>query len=334
MKNRQAGQVVVITGATAGVGRATAQVFAREGARIGLLARDAERLETTKQEIEQLGGHAIAISVDIADASQVEQAADRIESELGPIDIWVNNAMATVFAPLERVSAADFQRVTDVTYHGVVWGTMAALKRMRARNRGVIVQVGSALAYRSIPLQAPYCGAKHAILGFTESVRTELLHEGSEIHVTMVQVPAVNTPQFEWCAAALDGHPRPMGKVFQPEVAAKAIAWAARAKRREVCVGMPARIAIWADKLLPNIADRYLAATAVSGQQMDTLLGQRRAGNLWQAMPGPFSAHGRFDGEAVDKSSWFWITANRKWLIAGAASLALLAARSRFRMKG
>lgn len=316
-------EVVVITGASAGIGRATARLFAERGAHVALLARDEDRLEAACKEVEQLGGKAIAIPVDVSDPAQIEAAAARIERELGPIDIWVNNAMTTVFAPMDDIGPEDFRRVTDVTYHGYVWGTMAALKRMRPRNRGTIVQVGSALAYRSIPLQSAYCGAKHAIRGFTESVRTELLHKNNKVHVTMVEMPAVNTPQFEWCATTLDERPRPMGKVFQPEVAARAIVWAAHARRREICVGMPSQLAVWGDKLAPGLLDRYLSRTAVSGQKSGEPLPGDRAANLWKPVPGDYAAHGCFGDEARKHSAWLWVTMNRNWLVAGGAALAL-----------
>lgn len=325
-------EVVVITGASAGIGRATARLFAERGAHVALLARDEHRLEAARKEIEQFGGRAISIPVDVSDHAQMDAAAERVEQELGPIDIWVNNAMTTVFSPVEDIDPEDFRRVTDVTYHGYVWGTMAALKRMRPRSRGTIVQVGSALAYRSIPLQSAYCGAKHAIRGFTESVRTELLHEKNKVHVTMVEMPAVNTPQFEWCATTLKERPRPMGKVFQPEVAARAIVWAAHAGRREICVGMPSQLAVWGDKIAPGLLDRYLAKTAVSGQKSGEPLPEARPANLWKPVPGDYAAHGRFDDEARKHSAWLWVTMNRNWLVAGGAALALaVATRTRSR---
>jgi short-subunit dehydrogenase len=325
-------EVVVITGASAGIGRATARLFARQGASIGLLARDEERLEATRREVEALGGRAVAISVDVADPDQVEAAAEQVERELGPIDIWVNDAMATVFAPFDEISPEDFKRVTDVTYHGYVWGTKSALKRMRARNQGTIVQVGSAMAYRSIPLQTAYCGAKHAIKGFTEAVRTELLHDKSKVHITIVEMPAVNTPQFEWGATTLDKHPRPMAPVFQPEVAAQAVVWAAHAKRREVIVGMSARMAVSGEKLFPGLLDRLLAKTGVSGQMMKESIAPDRPSNLWEPVPGDYGAHGRFDGEAYQHSPWLWLSMNRRLAAAmagaGVAALAVLAGRS------
>jgi NADP-dependent 3-hydroxy acid dehydrogenase YdfG len=320
-------EVVIITGATAGIGRATARLFAQQGAHIALLAREEERLEATRREVEQLGGKAITIPTDVADYAQVEAAAEIAESELGPIDIWVNDAMATVFAPIQDIAPEDFRRVTDVTYHGYVWGTMSALKRMRERNRGTIVQVGSAMAYRSIPLQSAYCGAKHAIKGFTESVRTELLNENSNVHITIVEMPAVNTPQFEWCATSLTEHPKPMGKVFKPEVAAEAIVWAAHARRKEVVVGMPSKMAIVGEKLAPGLADRILAKTAVSGQKLDEPIPENRPANLWEPVPGNYAAHGRFDEGARDNSAWLWLSMNRNWIIPGITALALMAGR-------
>ncbi|MGC1382135.1 MAG: SDR family oxidoreductase, partial [Candidatus Acidiferrales bacterium] len=232
-------EVVVITGASAGVGRAAARAFAARGARIGLLARGKDGLEGARADVEHAGGQALAISTDVAHSEEVEAAAEAVEKQCGPIDIWVNNAMTTVFSPFKRITADEFKRATEVTYLGTVYGTMAAIKRMYPRNRGTIVQVGSALAYRSIPLQAPYCGAKHAIAGFTDSLRSELIHDRSKIHLTIVQMPALNTPQFSWCMTKLPRHPQPVPPIFQPEVAAEAIVWAAHHRRREVFVGGP-----------------------------------------------------------------------------------------------
>jgi len=259
--NRRDRQVVVITGASAGVGRATARAFGREGACIGLIARDEDRLNATKAEIEHFGGRALALPADVSDSGLIEKAAELIEAEFGPIDIWGNNAMATVFAPFERIRAEEFKRATEVTYLGCVYGTMAALKRMKRRDRGVIVQVGSALARRSIPLQSPYCGAKHAILGFTDSIRSELIHDGSNVWITVVNLPALNTPQFEWSRSRMPRQPQPVSPIFQPEVAADAILWAARQRRRELDVGFSTIKAVVAQKIVPGFADRYLAAT-------------------------------------------------------------------------
>src|SRR6185437_16701802 len=252
MKN----EVVVITGASAGLGRASAREFGRKGAKVGLIARGLAGLEAAKREIEAAGGSALVLPVDVSDAKAVENAAESVEREFGPIDIWVNNAMASVFSPVKEMQAEEYKRVTEVTYLGVVYGTLAALKRMLPRDRGAIVQVGSALAYRGIPLQAAYCGAKHAIQGFMDSLRTELLHDGSHVHVTMVQLPALNTPQFTWSRAKLPRSPQPVPPIFQPEVAADAIVWAASHPRRELMVGWPTVKAILDNAVAPGIADR------------------------------------------------------------------------------
>jgi NAD(P)-dependent dehydrogenase (short-subunit alcohol dehydrogenase family) len=317
-------EVVVVTGAGAGIGRATVREFARNGAAIALLGRDADRLEAACAEVRALGGRAIAIPTDVADPAQVEAAADQAEQALGPIDIWVNNAMATIFAPLTMISPEDYRRVTDVTYHGYVWGTMAALKRMRQRKRGTIVQVGSALAYCSIPLQSAYCGAKHAVKGFTESLRTELMHEGSDIHLTILEMPGVNTPQFEWCKTTLRRHPKPMGPCYQPEVAARAIYWAAHARRAELYVGAPSAITILAEKFMPGLLTRYLARTGFKGQHTDEPIAPGRPSNLWQPVPGPYAARGAYSERAHDTSPQLWASMHRKWLLAGGLALGLL----------
>jgi len=254
MKSEQ--QIVVITGATAGVGRATAHAFAEEGAYVVLLARDEARLRETEMEVMRRGGAALAIPVDVANADQVERAAENVERTLGAIDVWVNNAMATIFSPIQEITPDEFKRATEVTYLGAVYGTMSALKRMRARDAGVIIQVGSALAYRSIPLQSAYCGAKHALRGFTDSIRSELLHDRSRVRISMVQLPGVNTPQFEWARTSIARHPQPVGPVYQPEVAASAIVWAAKHRRREIYVGWPAAVTIVLNKLLPGFFDK------------------------------------------------------------------------------
>ena len=320
--------VVAITGASAGVGRATALAFAREGASIGLIARDEGRLESTRLEIEEAGSKAVAVSADIADPDAVEAAAERIETELGPIDVWVNNAMATVFAPFSATDPDEFRRATEVTYLGSVWGTRAALRRMRTRDRGVIVQVGSALAYRGIPLQASYCGAKHALQGFLESVRTELLHDGSNVRLTMVQLPALNTPQFTWSRSKMPHEPQPVPPIFQPEVAADAIVFAARHPRRELMVGWPTVKAIVGNAVAPTVADHYLADDGYRAQQTEEPLGQiMRPGNLFQPVAGDQGSHGPFDGQAKRYSVQLWTTKHRRWLgLAGATTLAAAAA--------
>src|SRR5689334_4240500 len=262
-------EVVVITGASAGVGRASARAFARRGARLGLIARDVEALQATCRDVEALGGQAVLCVADVAQSGQVENAAALIEDRIGPIDTWVSKAMVTVVSPIAQLEADEVRRVTEVTYLGTVNGTLAALRRMRPRNRGSIVQVGSALAYRAIPLQAPYCGAKFAIRGFTDSLRSELLHDRSRVKVTMVQMPALNTPQFDWCKTRMPRAPQPVPPIFKPEVAADAIVWAARHPRRELYVGWPSVKAIWANKIAPGLLDRYLARTCYDAQMTD-----------------------------------------------------------------
>jgi NAD(P)-dependent dehydrogenase (short-subunit alcohol dehydrogenase family) len=321
-------EVVIITGASAGVGRATVREFARHGARIALLARDPERLEAARREAEELGAkQAIAIPTDVADKAAVEAAAAQVEKTFGHIDIWINNAMASVFSPIKQMTEDEFDRVTAVTYLGAVYGTLAALRRMRARDRGTIVQVGSALAYRSIPLQSAYCAAKHAVLGFTESLRTELFHDDSNIHVAMVQLPALNTPQFDWVKSRLPGRAQPVPPIFQPEVAAKGIYWAAHHRRRELYVGGSTVKAIWAEKVLPSFADHYLARNGYEAQQTSEPADPNRPGNLWKPVPGDFSAHGRFDDRARESSAQLWFTMHREWILGGAvlAAAALFA---------
>ena len=329
-------EIVVITGAGAGLGRATAREFARHGAHLGLIGRDPRRLEAVRSEVEALGARAVVASADVADAQQVEAAAERIEAELGPIGIWINGAMTTVFSPLHAMSAEEFKRVTEVTYLGNVNGTLAALKRMRARDHGTIVQVGSALAYRPIPLQTAYCGAKHAIKGYTEGLRCELLNEGSRVHVTLVEMPGLNTPQFDWCRSHLPKRARPVAPVYQPEVGARAIYWAAHHRRRQLYVGISSLLTIWGNKLAPGLMDRYLARNAVGGQQTAEPEDASRADNLWQPVAGERGARGRFNSEAHSQSAQLWATTHRRELgfAAGAALLlagALLGGRKRRR---
>lgn len=318
--------VVVVTGASAGVGRAIACEFATRGWRVALLARGEDGLEGARSDVQRLGGEALTIATDVADPDQVENAAARVEDTWGPIDVWVNDAMSTIFAPVVDIAPADFRRSTEVSYLGAVWGTMAALRRMKARNRGTIVQVGSALAYRSIPLQSAYCGAKAGLRGFTDSVRCELVHYRSRVHITMVHLSAFNTPQFEWGRTTLNRRPRPMGKIFQPEVAARAVYWAATHRRREVWVGWPAVQAILGTRIIPGLLDRKLGRSAWSGQQTDEPLPPDRPDNLWQPVAGDHGAHGRFDQKAHAFSPQAWATTHRG-LALGAAALALLAAR-------
>ncbi|HEV7803362.1 MAG TPA: SDR family oxidoreductase [Burkholderiales bacterium] len=304
-------RVVVVTGASAGIGRATAIAFAKQGWAVGLLARGADGLEGARRDVEDAGGRALAIVTDVADSAQVEAAASRVELELGPIEVWVNNAMATIFCDFLAIDPADFRRSTEVTYLGAVWGTRAALKRMKLRNRGTIVQVGSALAYRSIPLQSPYCGAKSALRGFTDSLRSELIHDRSDVHLTMVHLSAFNTPQFDWGRTCMHRKPRPLGKIFQPEVAADAIYWAAQHKRRELWVGMPAAEAIVGTRVMPGVLDHLLARRAYDGQQSREPVEANRRDNLYEPVPGDHGAHGRFDEGALECSAQLWATTHR-----------------------
>ncbi|HEY2536340.1 MAG TPA: SDR family oxidoreductase [Solirubrobacteraceae bacterium] len=313
--------VVAVTGASSGVGRATAQAFAREGATVGLIARGREALAATASEVQDLGGEPVVLECDVADPQAVGTAAGELE-ERGGIDVWVNNAMASVFAPTWEITPEEFRRVTEVTYLGVVYGTLCALSRMRARNRGVIVQVGSALAYRGIPLQSPYCACKHAIQGFTESLRCELMHEGSGVRVTMVQLPALNTPQFDTVRTRLPRHPRPVPPVYQPQVAARAIVAAAlQPARREWWVGASTAFTLLGNALAPGFADRYLARTGFDSQQTDESVPPQRPDNLFAPLPGARAAHGDFDDEAKSRSVQWELTRHRR-LLAGGAGLA------------
>ena len=318
-------KVVVVTGASAGIGRAIAREFAAHSWRVALLARGQDGLEGARRDVEQRGGEALVIPTDVADEAQVEAAAARVEARWGGIDVWVNDAMATIFADALSIAPADFRRATEVTYFGAVWGTLAALRRMKPRDRGTIVQVGSALAYRSIPLQAPYCGAKAALRGFTDSLRCELAHDGSRVHVTMVQLSAFNTPQFSWGRTTLAKQPRPMGRIFQPEVAARAVYYAATHRRRELWVGWPAMQAILGQKLVPGFLDRMLGHTAVDGQHTDEPLPPDRKDNLWEPVPGDHGAHGRFDAQAEDFSLQSWADLHRGTLALGALAGVVLA---------
>ena len=316
-------EVVVITGASAGVGRAAARKFAHHGARIGLLARGVDGLKAAQREVQKLGGEALMIRTDVANAEQVEAAAEKVETELGPIDIWVNNAMTSVFSPIKQMTAAEFQRVTEVTYLGYVYGTLAALKRMLPRNRGVIVQVGSALAYRGIPLQAAYCAAKHAIQGFCDSLRCELLHDKSNVQVTMLQMPALNTPQFGWVKSRLPHKAQPVPPIFQPEVAAEAIYFAAHNPRREFYVGLPSVKAIVANKIAARLLDHILARTGYASQQHDGSEDPNRPNNLWQPVPGDHGAHGAFDARARNWSPQWWTSEHRGWIAAAVVVLGI-----------
>ena len=322
MRKPNPGRVVVVTGASAGVGRATARAFAREGAHVGVIARDTEGLHAAAREMGDLGGKGHAVPADVADADQVEAAAARIEQEFGPIDVWVNNAMTTIFGRVTEVTPEEYKRATEVTYLGTVYGTMAALRRMLPRNSGNIIQVGSALAYRSIPLQAAYCGAKHAIAGFTDSLRSELIHDNKNIHLTMVQLPAMNTPQFTWCRSKMPRHPQPVPPIFQPEVAAERIVWASHHKRREIFVGAPTAIAIEANKIAPALADYYLGRTGFDSQQTKEEVRKDRPDNLFEPLPGDFGAHGVFGEQAHSQAATTWLS-EHKGLTTIASAMAL-----------
>src|SRR4051794_269902 len=312
------GEVVVVTGATSGVGRAVARRFAQDGASIGLIARSRDGLDGVRKDVEAAGGRAVVLPLDVSDSDAVESAATAVEEAFGAIDIWVNNAMTTVFAPLKDIEPDEFRRATEVTYLGAVWGTMSALKRMRERDHGTIVLVGSALAYRGIPLQAPYCGAKHAEKGFFESVRTELRHDGSKVHLTMVQLPGLNTPQFEHCRSKMPNEPQPMPPYYEPEVAADAVHWAAHNKRRELYVGFPTVKTILGNKVAPWLVERVLAKQGYAGQQSDKPADPNRPDNLFSSPPGDPGAHGPYDQEARSSSIQTQLAKNRRVLAAAA----------------
>jgi short-subunit dehydrogenase len=310
--------VVVITGASAGIGRATVRAFAQRGYDVALLARGKDGLEGAKKEVENLGQKALYLEVDVADAEAIESAAVRIEEELGPIDVWVNNAMNSVFSPVKEMQPEEYKRVTEVTYLGQVYGTLSALKRMLPRDRGSIVLVGSALAYRGIPLQSAYCGAKHAIQGFFDSLRSELLHDKSNVKVTMVQLPGVNSTQFGFVKSRLPNKPKPMGQIYQPEVAAEAIVFAAENDRREIFVAYPTYQAIIGNKLLPSLGDYVLAKNGIEGQQTEEPKDPDRDNNLWHPLPGDHGAHGPFNAQASSFSPMLWLTMNREIVLAAA----------------
>jgi len=317
--------IVVVTGGTAGIGRATVREFARNGYDVAILARGHDGLEATKGEVEGLGRRTVAIPTDVSDWNAVEAAADRVEIELGPIDVWVNNAFAGIFARFMDVTPDEYERVTRVTYLGQVNGTRAALKRMLPRDRGKVILVGSALAYRGIPLQSAYCGSKHAIQGFLDSVRCELLHDKTSVTMTMVQMPGVNTPQFDWIRAKLPGQPRPVGKVYQPEVAGRAIYAAAHETRKEMLVGLPTVEAVWGNKVASSLLDDYLAQIGFKSQQRAERVQPDRTDNLFEPVAGDHGAHGSFDDEAVDGSEELWISEHKKELGLAALGAAAVA---------
>src|ERR1051325_10580445 len=321
-------EVVVITGASEGVGRATARKFAAEGARIGLIARGRDGLAGAQRDVEAAGGKALVCVADVADDQQVETAAAAVEEKFGPIDVWINNAMTSVFSPVREMTADEFKRVTEVTYLGCVYGTLAALKRMLPRDRGAIVQVGSALAYRGIPLQAAYCAAKHAIQGFVDSLRCELLHDKSRVRVTMIEMPALNTPQFGWVKSRLPRKAQPVPPIFQPEVAADAIVYASHNPRREIYVGMPTVGVISVNKVFPGLLDHYLAHTGYDSQQYDGPEDRHRPHNLFEPVDATedHGAHGDFDARAHSVSPQLWTNTHRTWVvIGGLAVLGLVA---------
>jgi NAD(P)-dependent dehydrogenase (short-subunit alcohol dehydrogenase family) len=310
--------IAVVTGASAGVGRATVRALAERGWSLGLLARGEDGLKSAADEAERAGARALVLPVDVSDAAAVSDAASAVERDLGPIDAWVNNAMTTVFGPFVDVPPEDFRRVTEVTYLGYVHGTRAALDRMRPRNRGVIVQVGSALAYRSIPLQAAYCGAKHAIQGFTESIRTELLDERSDVRICEVHAPALNTPQFRWVKSFLPNEAQPVPPIYQPEIVAYAIAWLLEHPRREMWVGASTVATVIANRLAPGLLDRYLARSGTRSQQTDEPLDHDRPFNLYEPLQGDHGSHGVFDDRAIETSPQVWMSKHKR-VLTGAA---------------
>jgi NADP-dependent 3-hydroxy acid dehydrogenase YdfG len=323
-KKRPENRIIVVTGAAAGVGRAIAREFGKEKAKVALIARSPEALLAAKKEIELMGGQALILPLDVSDSKAIEKAAQETEEILGPIDVWVNNAMVSVFSPVEKMLPEEFKRVTEVTYLGYVYGTLAALKRMRPRNQGIIIQIGSALAHRSIPLQSAYCGAKHAIAGFTESLRTELLHQNSNVRVCQVNLPAVNTPQFSWVKSTLPRHPQPVPPIYQPEVIASAIRYISWHPRRRMDIAFSTLKAVIAEKFAPAIADRYLADFGFSSQQTDQPVQSDRANNLWEALPGDHGAHGIFDSQSRNFSPGLWLNIHRTPILIGIGSILTL----------
>ena len=319
-------EVVVVTGASAGLGRAIVREFARHGADVGLIARGVDGLEGARREVAEFGGRALVLPCDVADAKAVDAAAQRVEDELGPIDVWVNDAMAGALSEFKDLTPEEFRRITDVTYLGQVWGTRAALLRMLPRDRGVIVSIGSALAYRSIPLQSAYCGAKHAIRGFMDSIRSELIHDKSNVKLTAVHMPALNTRQFDWVLNRMPRKPQPVPPIFQPEVGARAVYHAAHHPRREYYVGRSSVMAILGNKVAPEILDEYLARTCYEAQQYDGADDPNRSNNLWEPIPGDHGAHGDFDTRASERSPQLWLDTHRGWVALGLAAAGIVGA--------
>ena len=332
-------QVVVVTGSSGGIGRATAHAFAERRARVALLARGEKGLAAAAGEVAERGGTPLPIMLDVSDAQAVDAAAQRVEAEFGPVDVWVNTAFTSVFAPFAEIHPDEFRRVTEVTYLGYVYATRAALRRMRPRDRGVIVQVGSALAYRGIPLQSAYCGAKHAIQGFNEALRCELLHDRSRVRVTMVQMPAVNTPQFDWVLSRLPHHAQPVPPIYQPELAARAIVYAAdHPRRREYWVGGSTAGTLLANAVAPGLLDRYLARTGFASQQTDQPRPADQPANLWEPADGAtgrdFGTHGAFDDRSTPRSAQLWASQHHGLLGAAGAALGALAGLAATRLAG
>ena len=323
MKKDFKDKTVVIAGASAGLGRAMCREFAKHGANVGMISRGIDGLRAANDEVEALGGHGYIAQADVSNADQVENAAQKIEDHFGTIDVWINNAMVSVFGPFKKMEMKDFEHVTDVTYLGQVYGTSAALKRMIPKDKGTIILIGSALAYRGIPLQSAYCGSKHAIHGFFESLRSELIHDKSNIKLSMVQMPAMNTIQFGWVKSYLKNKPKPMGRIFEPEVAAKAVVQVARDHQRELYVGYPTVQTIWGNKVIPGYLDNYLARIGFQGQQTDEPDSEDRQNNLWQPVPGDHGARGSFEAESWNYSPETWMATHKKTTLGMLAGLAM-----------